>query len=242
MKQEKKCKVEDCNNKHYSLGYCKKHYMQFKRRGYILEGKDKRCKVEGCNNKHYGHGYCEKHLKQLKRTGKILDRTMQTPNEIIEYENYAEIILYDNNNKEKARTKIDLEDVDLVKNYKWCLQGKEFNYVMNYKLGLLHRYIMNPSDDMVVDHINHDTLDNRKNNLRVCTKKENSWNSTIQINSPSKYLGVKERNNMWEAQIIVNGKTIILGRFNTEEEAIRARLNAESEYYGEYAPNHNKKK
>ena len=200
----------------------------------------KKCKVENCNNKHYGHGYCEKHYKQIKRCGKILDRTMRTPNEIVKYDDYAEITLYNNKNEIIATTKIDLDDIEKVDKYKWCVQtGRGYSYVMNSKLGQLHRFLMNCPNDMQVDHINHDTFDNRKENLRVCTSQENSWNSKIQTNNSSGYTGVKKKGDNWEAQIIINKDTIKLGVFSTVEEAVEARKQAEIRYYKNFAPENN---
>lgn len=49
-----------------------------------------------------------------------------------------------------------------------------------YKEVYLHRYIMNPPDDMTIDHINHDPLDNRRENLRICTQAENNKNKRSQ--------------------------------------------------------------
>ena len=60
------------------------------------------CKVDGCENKVFGHGYCNKHYMQIRRHGQIQDITYYSPNEIIEYEDYAEIILRDKNCKEIA--------------------------------------------------------------------------------------------------------------------------------------------
>ena len=146
------------------------------------------CKIEGCSNKHHAKGYCKKHYEQIRKYGKILERTMQTPNEIIEYEDYAEIILYNMQNEEIARTLIDLDDVDKVKEHKWYLKD---NYVWNGKERLfLHRFIMNPSNDMVVDHINHNPLDNRKENLRICTQQQNLFNQNSLRNNTSGFTGI----------------------------------------------------
>ena len=156
-------------------------------------------------------------------------------NEIIEYEDYAEIILYDKNGNEKARALIDIEYVDLIKKYKWY---SSHDYVHNDEVGRLHRYIMNPPENMVVDHINRNPLDNRICNLRICTQHENSMNQSIRCTNKSGATGVlwDKNRNKWRAYIIVNGKQIYLGRFNTKEEAIEARLQAEIEYFGEFAP------
>ena len=81
------------------------------------------CSVEGCNGKHVGKGYCMKHYKQFRRHGCIPERTKNNPNEIIEYDDYAELVLYDNNSNEVARAIIDLDDIDKVKQYRWTLSS-----------------------------------------------------------------------------------------------------------------------
>ena len=193
------------------------------------------CSVEGCNGKHVGKGYCNKHYKQYKRLGYILERTKFDKNEIVEYEDYAEIVLYDKQHNEVARAIIDLECVDSVKKHKWCI--RDDNYAYNDKVGRLHRYIMNPPEGMVVDHINHNRLDNRRENLRICSPQENSMNAGKRHNS-SGIMGVSwdKENNKWKAQIRINGRNKNLGRFNTIEEAAEARRQAEIEYFGEFAP------
>lgn len=195
------------------------------------------CKVQNCNNKHKAKGYCSKHYYQFKRHGHILERTRHDKNEIIEYEDYAEIILYDKDNNEVARTMISLEYVGVVKDYKWYL--KQEGYAFNKEIGYLHRLIMNPPKDMVVDHINQDKLDNRRDNLRICTDQENKLNHSIYSNNTSGASGVSwsKRYNKWEAQLQVNREVIYLGRYNTKEEAMEARRQAEIEYFGEFAPN-----
>lgn len=82
---------------------------------------------------------------------------------------------------------IDKDDVEKCKKYRWTLltNSEKFPYFRNSEVGLLHRYIMDCPDDMVVDHINHNTLDNRRKNLRICTFKENCGNRNL-INRNSK--------------------------------------------------------
>ena len=189
----------------------------------------KNCCVDGCNNEAYSKNYCEKHYHQMRDFGTI-KRTIKDLNEIIEYDFYAEIILYDKNCEETSRTLIDLEDIDKVKDIKWRnLKG----YAFNSTIGHLHRFIMNCPDDLVIDHINHNTLDNRKENLRICTLSENQHNRIPGKNNVSGYVGVtpSPTPGKWVARIRVNYRTIHLGTFNTIEEAIEARKNAEIEYY-----------
>ena len=198
------------------------------------------CKVDGCTNKCHGLGYCSKHYHQIKRYGEILERSHKDFNEIVEYDNYAEIILYDKYNNEKARTLIDLDDVDRCKQLKWSMTG---NYVCNSKTKiLLHRFLLNTSDDMIIDHINRNKLDNRKDNLRICTYKDNNRNMPMRKNAKSENRGIyKSAKNSWVARIKVNKKDIYLGTFKTLEDAIAARQQAEIEYFGEFAPHLNDK-
>lgn len=117
---------------------------------------------------------------------------------------------------------IDLEDVEKCQKYSWQLLGdrEKFMYFRNSKKQLLHRYIMNCPDNMVVDHINHDTLDNRKCNLRICTFKENTNNRSL-INKSSKtghtYINVKED------KFVVRIKGKQLGTFKNISEALNIR-------------------
>lgn len=149
----------------------------------------KTCSVEGCNNKHVAKGYCQKHYYQIKKYGET-ERTMFSPNEIVIYDNYAEIVLYNNRVTEVARALIDIEDVERVKEYKWHLNN--YGYVdasSNGKTIKLHRFIMNVWQDEcdyysnVIDHINRNPLDNRKSNLRIVSQAENNknknWNKKV---------------------------------------------------------------
>ena len=80
----------------------------------------KTCKADGCNRTDIkGKGYCGKHYAQIQKHGKILAKTRFDKNEIVIYDDYAEIILYDKKGNEKARALIDIEDVDKVKNIRW---------------------------------------------------------------------------------------------------------------------------
>lgn len=118
---------------------------------------------------------------------------------------------------------------------KWCIDKN--NYVKNSKQEYLHRVILGAPKDMCVDHINGNTLDNRKNNLRICTNRENTSNRTkLGTNNTSGILGVRfdNRRNKWYADIQYKGKCIFLGYFNIKEDAIKARIDAEKSYFKEF--------
>lgn len=191
-----------------------------------------------------GTPYCKKHYMQMYHKGKITERTIYDPNEYILHDDYAECITYDKEGNETARIKVDLDKVGELKQFKIYIrkQGGDTWYAaisINGKKILLHRYLMGVREEeysikKVVDHINGDKLDNRIQNLRVCEHKDNMKN----IRKGSKVIGVSQlKNGKWAARIMHNYKGMHLGYFDTEQEAIIARLTKEFELCGDYGPN-----
>jgi len=132
-------------------------------------------------------------------------------NKIIEYDNYAEIIM--NNTKSKAI--IDLEDVEKIKNISWY--ETEFGYVRDTKKRFfLHNVVMNGKG---IDHINRIKLDNRKFNLRKCSQATNNLNCGKYKNNTSGYQGINFRFGKYQARF--KGKS--LGTFDTFEQAVKVR-------------------
>ena len=132
----------------------------------------------------------------------------------------------------------DLEDYDLIKKYCWCIkdgyvQSRDSNRNQVY----LHRLIMNPDNNYVIDHINHIKHDNRKFNLRICTYSQNNMNMTLRYDNTTGYKGVSKRGRKYRARINFNGKEIYLGTFSNFDDAVKARKKAEEKYFGEYAYN-----
>lgn len=102
----------------------------------------------------------------------------------------------------------------------------------------MHRMILNVNDKKIlIDHKNHDGLNNTKSNIRECTIRQNNINKRSRKNSSSKYLGVSlyKRDNRWRADVRVNGKTIWIGYFDTEELAAKAYDKAALKHHGEFA-------
>ena len=103
----------------------------------------------------------------------------------------------------------------------------------NVKTVPLHRFITDAPKGLVVDHINHDTLDNRDENLRIITHRENLQNRKgAQSDSRTGIRGVgwEKGKNKWRARIKINGKSILIGRFDDISEAEAAVKAARKKY------------
>lgn len=160
--------------------------------------------------------------------------------DIIYYENnYAYILLSKNNLIKKVI--FDIEDIEKVQEYKWHLHyqrksnrydvcANSFGSHKNRKYINMPRYIMNCPNDKVIDHINHNTLDNRKCNLKICTHFENNLNKT---NNTSGCVGVYKNKNKW--RVIFREKFI--GNFDTFEKAVQVRKMYELNYLSQLQNN-----
>lgn len=133
---------------------------------------------------------------------------------------------------------VDEEDFEILSTYKWSVSGTpDRPYAHNHVLGLLHRAIVAPPGDMEVDHINGNTLDNRRSNLRVCTSSQNKANSRIRSDNTSGFRGVSsyKRGRSWTSGIGFKGKWIFIGRFSDPMDAARAYDIKAREIFGEFA-------
>lgn len=107
---------------------------------------------------------------------KIDRRKIKKLNKILIAKDHAKIVI-ESKKFGKHYALIDKEDIEKIKNDTWCLMAIKLKnetvlYVQSYNK-LLHREIMDNPEGMQIDHINHNPLDNRKQNLRICTAKEN---------------------------------------------------------------------
>ena len=136
-------------------------------------------------------------------------------------------------------TLVDDEDYEYLSQWKWQLSTSGMASRHKYPSGVywMHRVIMNCPDGKEVDHINGNPLDNRKENLRICSHAENMRNSSIQKNNTSGYKGVYWNNERkkWQAQISIKNKVVPLGRFDDIKDAARAYNEAAKENYGVFA-------
>ena len=144
---------------------------------------------------------------------------------------------------------VDPDDFKKFGSMKWCAMwhsgGKRF-YAGRVRRGpdgknwtiYLHRAIMQlPPSSMVVDHINHNTLDNRKVNLRVCNQFQNQMNrsgATSRSKSGSRGISQYGKRGKWVAKISVDGESVYLGSFPDKASASTAYAVANKKYYGDF--------
>ena len=118
-------------------------------------------------------------------------------------------------------------DFDEINKYRWNLRFSRYAFTYNRKLGnmTMHQFVVKNLMRLevpfgsVVDHISGCGLDNRRENLRVCTRAQNSQNRSKSSTATSKYYGVSSRQAKFYAHLRINGKYIGLGTFDKEEDA-----------------------
>lgn len=143
---------------------------------------------------------------------------------------------------------VDDEDFERINKCKWCAHrhGNGWRATRGIRKAngkqrtqYMHRIIISVPNGLEIDHRNHNGLDNRKSNLRVCTHAENLQNQQQQKprQGTSKFKGVNWHNarNKWRAYIKSNDKFIHLGVFDNEIDAAKAYDKKAKELFGEYA-------
>lgn len=119
-----------------------------------------------------------------------------------------------------------------TKTGRWYAARKEWG---TQKTILMHRQIMNPPDELEVDHRNNQGLDNQDENLRLCTSSQNKSNIGTRRNNTSGYKGVDSRRGKWRVRLKVDGVDVLCKTFPTIEEAAKAYNEAAKEHFGEFA-------
>jgi hypothetical protein len=138
---------------------------------------------------------------------------------------------------------VDEDDFIKLNRYKWHYNVKrkgDQGYAQRKsknKIIYMHDFIVNCPPNKIVDHKDGDSLNNKKENLRICTQTNNMMNKSIMSNNKSGYKGVHfhKQTGKWRAQIKVKGKIKSLGLFDNPEDASKIRNKAAKLYHGEFA-------
>ena len=251
------CVCKDTESEHYTTWHqkddyygkvlCYKHYKQLKNKGKIIDpmpsyhesSNNKVCDLCGSTNDiiysaMFQGVYCRtcytKKHHALKSTNthkrNVNNHTVNGDTAIIYFDNGGEVI-------------VDSEDLIFLLQYKW--HSNSWGYacarINNIETTMQHLLIDNPNH-MIIDHINRNRLDNRKENLRLVNKTQNAINTKIPNNNTSGIIGVSldKKTNKWRSYISINGKRKELGKYKDFDQAVKIRLINEKKYFGEFAP------
>ena len=198
------------------------------------------CQAPNCIAIAKGRGkYCSRHYEQLRKYGCFTNTIpIRKSSEFeVSTNGYVKIFLYNKMGEVINTTTIDEHNIELCKGYKWHITNGYACAHIDGKFTYLHRFLLDVKEDEIIDHINRNKLDNRIENLRICSQEQNTWNSKKPSHNTSGYKGVcfDKSKNKWAAQISINNVTKLIGRYSTKEEARVAYVKKAMEIRGEYA-------
>lgn len=189
------------------------------------------CVCGGIFSAHFnGNPYCNKHYQRMKLYGNPYGHPRERTNT---YEIDGELLIITTAKGEKILA--DAEDYDRLSQHSWCVSKTGYAVAnIRRRVVKLHRFLLNLTDQyQLIDHINHNTLDNRKKNLRICTQSQNAKN-TSPVNG-GLVSGIRQtRFGKYSVRITNDRKEVHVGTYSTLEEAVQARIEAERKYHGEF--------
>ena len=203
----------------------------------------RKCEICGSVNRirnsvKFNKNLCPKHYQHFLRVGHAIPITTFDPNNVIVHGDHAELVLRNLKHEEVGKAQISLIDLVSVTKIKWSL--RKDGYVggkIGKKSVLLHRFILNASDGVEIDHLDRVKLNNRRDNLRESDRYQNTANrGTVSAIASSGRVGVTyhARRKKWVAHMLRKGVLVLNKGFDTLEDAINSREMAEKRY-GTYA-------
>ncbi len=136
---------------------------------------------------------------------------------------------------------VNAADYPAISRYKWTVLAAPNTFYAVRSEGKtqirMHRQILNAPPHLVVDHINHNGLNNTKKNIRLCTREQNNRNQKPHKNASSKYKGVtwSKKDKTWFARIHKDKKNYHLGSFKKETDAAKAYDKKAKKLFGKFA-------
>ena len=195
------------------------------------------CTIAGCYGKHVARGFCDKHYRRLVKHGSphvVVCRRethLGIGKSAFVLDGLGHVVLASG-----EMAYVDCEDVSLVSDHGWALHKDGYAHArINGRLILMHRYIMSAKAGEITDHINRNRLDNRKDNLRLCTLSQNGQNACKRTNRNRFKGAYRNRRGWWDARIRVNKKQLFLGSYPSEEDAAIVYNVAAQIFHGEFA-------
>lgn len=170
------------------------------------------CKV--CGDKYYAKDLCKLHYARMQHSRKI-DMPKKTVNYARTINGVCYVQCFDCHHFVKGEFQVDEQDAETVMKHKWFIMSTGYAATtIDNQTVLLHRFLTKCPENLVVDHINHNRLDNRRANLRICTQQENTKNRAVIAKGYSRCNeGGKIR-----YRVIIESK--YYGIYKTEQEAI----------------------
>lgn len=196
----------------------------------------KKCGAVNGNKKYNGGDYyCRKHISQIKKYGKTID----SPEYILNADESVTIKALGKDGVIRE-AKISSVDLPLLFGNSLSISKKQGYIITNGKKktfqSILKECIGIYDENIVLDHIDKNGSNNLRENLRICLFSENMRNQNRQTPNISGVVW-DTYHKKWKAQIFINYRAHYIGRYETKEEAIKARLLKEAEMFGEYSPN-----
>lgn len=151
-------------------------------------------------------------------------------NDYVKHGDYCEVLT-----RNGESILISLEDYEKVKDICWSFNSRGYVVGLNHGTNVtMHRYIMEPEDDLLVDHYNGHRFDNRRENLRLCNKSQNIWNSSHGSIDGTRCIQYIDRLKKYRLRLYKDHKPYLDKVYNTLDEAVKARDENELAYKGEY--------
>lgn len=132
-------------------------------------------------------------------------------------------------------------DVDIVSKFNWCVVKHGNHTYARTSDGsnlILHRVLLDPGPEFLIDHADGNTLDNRRSNIRICTHSENAINRTKSKFSNLRGIHQRKENGKYRVYLGLDKKRINVGTFDTLKEAVIAYNESASFHYGSFATLH----